>query len=553
MSAKLIIYQVLPRLFGNTNASCVPNSSIYVNGCGKLSDFTYEMLESIKDLGCTHIWFTGVIEHATKTDYTKYGILKDNNQVVKGEAGSPYAIKDYYDIDPDLADSIPSRVQEFKDLIKRVHNSGMNVIIDFVPNHVARQYHSDSCPSKVMDFGYNDNTEYPFYPMNNYYYLPNQSFISPISSSEISDTYIETPARASGNDCFKPNPSIHDWFETVKINYGVDYMNNKVSYFNPIPDTWTKMGEIIEFWLQLGVDGFRCDMAEMVPVQFWKWIIAKAKESFHDSIFIGEVYNKENYSEYLNIAGFDYLYDKVGLYDTLKLVTTGKASADEITLRWQELGSIQPRMLNFIENHDEVRAASDFYAGDPFKAIPALAVSLMLNSAPFMIYFAQELGERGMESEGFSGIDGKTSIYDYWALKSIISWRSGEDNSIRLIYSRLLNIATNEKAVSEGKSYDLQYANKKSDLYDPSKHYSFIRSYDKDMILIVVNFSDTDADLGINIPLHAFDFLESESKIATSGVDMIDGSAIDETIQADTKYKIFVKRNWVRILKFSLQ
>ena len=553
MSAKLIIYQVLPRLFGNTNASCVPNSSIYVNGCGKFSDFTYEILLSIKDLGCTHIWFTGVIEHATKTDYTKYGILKDNNQVVKGEAGSPYAIKDYYDVDPDLADNIPSRIQEFTDLISRVHHSGMHVIIDFVPNHVARQYHSDSSPSNMMDFGFTDNPEYPFHPMNNFYYLPNQSFISPIQSTEYSNTYSEKPARASGNDCFKPNPSINDWFETVKLNYGVDYMNNKVSYFNPIPDTWNKMGEIIEFWLHLGVDGFRCDMAEMVPVQFWKWAISKAKKIFRNIIFIGEVYNKENYSEYLDIAGFDYLYDKVGLYDTLKLVTTGKAAADEITLRWQELGPFQSRMLNFIENHDEVRVASDFYAGDPLKAIPALTVSLMLNSAPFMIYFAQELGERGMDSEGFSGIDGKTSIYDYWALKSVISWRSGEENNIRTIYSRLLNIATTEKALTEGKSYDLQYANNKTELYDPSVHYSFIRSYYKDMILIVVNFSDTDAHLGITIPLHAFDFLGSERKIATSGVDMIDGSVMDEKIQPDTKYKIFVKRNWVRILKFSLQ
>ncbi len=553
MSSKLIIYQVLPRLFGNTNVSCVPNSSIYVNGCGKLSDFTHEMLSSIKDLGCTHIWFTGVIEHATKTDYTKYGILKDNNQVVKGEAGSPYAIKDYYDIDPDLSGDIPLRVQEFKDLIKRVHDSGMHVIVDFVPNHVARQYHSDSSPSGVMDFGFYDNPEYPFHPMNNYYYLPNQSFISPIQFPEISDTYRENPARASGNDFFKPNPSINDWFETVKLNYGVDYMNGKVGYFNPVPDTWNKMGEIIEYWLQIGVDGFRCDMAEMVPVQFWKWVIDKTKRGYPDSIFIGEVYKREQYREYLEIAGFDYLYDKVGLYDTLKMVTTGKAAANEITLRWQELGSIQSKMLNFIENHDEVRAASDFYAGDAFKAIPALTVSLMLNTAPFMIYFAQELGERGMESEGFSGIDGKTSIYDYWGLKSIISWRSGEENSIRPIYSKLLNIATTEKAVTEGKSYDLQYANKKSGLYDPSRHYSFIRSYGKDMILFVVNFSDTDAHLGINIPLHAFDFLGSENKIATSGVDMIDGSSIDETIQPDIEYKIFVKRNWVRILKFSLQ
>ncbi|MEA5006041.1 MAG: alpha-amylase family glycosyl hydrolase [Rikenellaceae bacterium] len=553
MSAKLLIYQVLPRIFGNTNASCVPNSSIYVNGCGKLSDFTYEVLSLIKNLGCTHIWFTGIIEHATKTDYSRYGILKDYNQIVKGEAGSPYAIKDYYDIDPDLADNIPSRLQEFKDLIQRVHDSGMCVIIDFVPNHVARQYHSDSCPSNVTDFGFTDNSEYSFHPMNNFYYLPNQSFISPVQSSVLSDTYYEVPARASGNDCFKPNPTTHDWFETVKLNYGIDYMSNTGCYFNPIPDTWNKMGEILKYWLELGVDGFRCDMAEMVPVKFWKWVIDKVQKKHPDTIFIGEVYNKERYSEYLDIAGFNYLYDKVGLYDTLKLVTVGKAPANEITRRWQELGPNQSKMLNFIENHDEVRAASDFYAGDPYKAIPALTVSLMLNTAPFMIYFAQELGERGMESEGFSGIDGKTSIYDYWALKSIISWRSGETNTIRPIYCKLLNIATREKAVSEGKSYDLQYANNRNDQYNPALNYSFIRSYDKVMILIVVNFSDNDAFLAINIPLHAFDFLESDKKMAVSGIDMVDDILIDGTISSETPYKIFVKKNWIRILKFSLQ
>ncbi len=553
MSAKLIIYQVLPRLFGNTNASCVPNSSIYVNGCGKLSDFTCDELSSIKDLGCTHIWFTGVIEHSTKTDYTKYGILKDSNQIVKGEAGSPYAIKDYYDIDPDLADNVPSRLLEFKDLIKRVHGSGLSVIIDFVPNHVARQYHSDSCPANVFDLGVSDNPEYPFHPMNNYYYLPNQNFISPVKNTTNSDTYFEYPARASGNDCFKPNPTIHDWFETVKLNYGVDYMNDMSCYFNPVPDTWNKMGDIIEYWLGLGVDGFRCDMAEMVPMQFWKWVIDKTKKKYRNSIFIGEVYNKEKYSEYINNGGFDYLYDKVGLYDTLKSVTTGKAAAYEITNRWQELGPIQSRMLNFIENHDEVRVASAFYAGDPFKAIPALTVSLMLNTAPFMIYFAQELGERGMDNEGFSGIDGKTSIYDYWALESIISWRSREDNSIRPIYRKLLNIATNERAISVGKSYDLQYANKKSDCYDPDKHYAFIRSHGKDMILIIVNFSHNDALLGINIPLHAFNFMESERKYAVSGSDMLEDINIDQQIYPDKQFTVSVKSHWVRILKFSLQ
>ena len=551
---KFIIYQVLPRLFGNTTSECVPGGTIDINGCGKFSDFDDCMLESIKELGCTYVWFTGIIEHSTKTDYSSYGIFKDYNQLVKGEAGSPYAIKDYYDVDPDLAGNVYNRFNEFKELIDRVHNAGMKVLIDFVPNHVARVYISDSKPDHIHDFGSADNPCYSFHPMNNFYYIQNESFKSPISSSYPSEIYYEFPAKVSGNDCFRSDPTINDWFETVKLNYGVDYKSGGICYFDPVPDTWNKMDDILNFWLMTGIDGFRCDMAEMVPIQFWHKVIPKAKQKFPESIFIAEVYNPSKYSDYLEFGSFDYLYDKVGLYDTLKMITLGNKSAEDITKCWQSLGSIQPRMLNFIENHDEVRAASDFYACDSFSAIPALTVSLMLNQSPFMIYFAQELGERGMDTEGFSSLDGKTSIYDYWALSSIKTWRSSkEEPDIRKIYRKLMSISTLEKAVSEGKNYDLQYMNPESDYYNPKLHYSFLRSFQNEIILIVVNFSNVDSLIKINIPKHAFEYFGIDRAITTTGFDLIDEVKVEEPLSTEIPYSLSVKKKWIRIIKFLLQ
>ncbi|KAA6333249.1 Cyclomaltodextrin glucanotransferase [termite gut metagenome] len=150
---KIIIYQVFTRLFGNTNTACLCGGSITENGCGKMSDFTVGALREIKKLGITHIWYTGIIEHATQTDYTAYGIAPDHPAIVKGKAGSPYAIKDYYDVDPDLANDVPKRMKEFENLVSRTHRNGLKMIIDFVPNHVSRQYRSDAHPAGIVDLG----------------------------------------------------------------------------------------------------------------------------------------------------------------------------------------------------------------------------------------------------------------------------------------------------------------------------------------------------------------------------------------------------------------
>ena len=332
---KMVIYQVFPRWFGNLRPSPVMNGSLAENGVGKFSAFTPLALSKIKELGVTHVWYTGVIEHATKTDYTMFGIRKDHSAVVNCKAGSPYAIKDYYDIDPDLADNIQNRMSEFEDLVKRTHEAGMKVIIDFVPNHVARQYFSDAREPFVEDLGQTDNVSKAFDVNNNFYYLPGQTLTLRFDPQREEDfAYSEFPAKVTGNNHFDAYPSQNDWYETVKLHYGVDYMHGGARHFNTIPNTWEKMLEILLFWADKGVDGFRCDMAEMVPVEFWNWVIPQVKK-VRDVIFIAEVYNPDEYRNYIYTGHFDYLYDKVGLYDTVRAVMCGRAPASKIRHCWQ--------------------------------------------------------------------------------------------------------------------------------------------------------------------------------------------------------------------------
>jgi len=280
---KMIIYQVFTRLFGNNHNHCINSGSIAENGCGKMADFTAKALNEIKKLGATHIWYTGIIEHATQTDYRRYNIRPDHPAIVKGKAGSPYAIKDYYDVDPDLANDVPERMKEFENLVQRTHRSGLKVIIDFVPNHVARQYHSDAQPDGTSQLGANDDPNYAFSPYNNFYYIPQSELHGQFDmKGSATEPYKECPAKATGNNRFDAYPNITDWYETVKLNYGVDYQNGGTCHFNPTPDTWTKMLDILLFWADKNIDGFRCDMAEMVPVEFWEWVIPQVKEKHPD-------------------------------------------------------------------------------------------------------------------------------------------------------------------------------------------------------------------------------------------------------------------------------
>ena len=554
MTEKITIYQVLPRLYGNTTANNIPGGSIHENGCGKLNDFTDKELNNIRQKGITHVWYTGVIRHATKTNYTAYGIPRCHPAVVKGQAGSPYAISDYYDIDPDLAVDINSRMAEFEALVARTHKAGMKVVIDFVPNHVARQYKSLFQPEGVKGLGDDDDITQGFSPQNNFYYCPGEQF-SPYLDLYSGETepYHEEPAKATGNDHFDSRPGRNDWYETIKLNYGVDYYAGGIGFFNPVPDTWSKMLAILEFWASKGVDAFRCDMAEMVPSAFWAWALGKLKAKHPEVKIIGEVYNPSLYRTYI-ASGFDYLYDKVGMYDTLRSIVCSGQSSTAITGAWQATDDIADQMLYFLENHDEQRVASDYFAGCPFKAVPALAVSLLLRRNPFMLFEGEEYGEKGMDAEGFSGCDGRTTIFDYWSIDTLCRASkfqlTPEETRLAQIHTSLISIARNEPAISEGKCFDLMYANPWSDSFNPHRHYTFLRSTSNTLLLVLANFDSQPASVRINLPTHAFDYLNIPEGPRTA-TELLTGEKTQLNLAKDGAIAASAPANSVSIYKIT--
>lgn len=561
--AKHIIYQILPRLWGANNANPKKRGSLEENGCGKFKDIDDASLEYFKWLGCTHIWYTGVIRHATKS--CGEGCEPSHPQIVKGEAGSPYAIRDYYDVNPYLAVNPDERLSEFRSLVDRTHRAGLKVIIDFVPNHVSRDYGAGIRSEGRPVLGAEDNKTVNWAPENDFLYYPGTSLKLPndaeyknetedfingrkreyrimpawtggMSTDEMTPAqksmlapYSESPAMATGNNCFTPEPGENDWYETVKINYCDTHSG-----------TWDKMRDIIEFWISLGVDGFRCDMVELVPSDFFKWLISDIKSKNPDVVFIAEVYRKELYKKYIREVGFDILYDKSGMYDILRAVVEKNVndngipvelwqSATGITRNWQYLGDLQPYMLNFLENHDEQRFASDFFGRDASNQFAPLYASLFFNVAPFMIYFGQEVGERGMDEEGFSGRDGRTSIFDWWSIASIIRLRkviaagayksldpavleksgmTGKEAEFFCRFASMIRTAADNPAVSGGTVYDLCYCNYDSEGFDKDRHFVFLRDYEERTVLVACNFSLKTAALKIRIPAHAFDWMQ---------------------------------------------
>ena len=562
MDKKIVIYQIFTRLFGNRNTTRKVAGSVAENGVGKLNDFDATVLRHIHDMGITHVWYTGVIRHATQTDYSTYGIPRQNPLVVKGVAGSPYAIADYYDIDPDLAENVDERMQEFEHLVERTHKAGMKVIIDFVPNHVAREYHSIKKPAGVKDLGEDDNQGMNFSPQNNCYYSDYQLDLSGVSAyrnREDKETdYIENPAKATGNDRFDNRPSDNDWYETVKLNYGVDYCNGRgrSDHFDPIPNTWAKMTDILLFWASKGVDGFRCDMAEMVPSSFWRYATTVVKNRYPQIDFIGEVYDGNQYHTFVD-SGFDYLYDKVGMYDCIRDVICGHRPASAITYQWQTVGDIAQHMLYFLENHDEQRIASDFFCGDAKKAIPGVVVSALLMRNPFMLYAGQEFGEKGMDAEGFSGRDGRTTIFDYWSLDTLRNGYfdrrhiSKDAKALAVQYQQILRIANREKAVYDGEFFDLMYVNPASLHFNPRVNYAFLRKAANEVLMVVTNFSADRMNLKVMIPEHAFNFLNIP-ETTVEAVDLLTGEQQTITLQKDGMFPADVRPYSARIFKFSI-
>jgi glycosidase len=521
-SEKIIIYQMMTRLFGNVKTLNKKFGTQQENGVGKFNDINEVALKGIKELGVTHVWYTGVIEHSLLSDYTAYGIPLDDADVVKGRAGSPYAIKDYYDINPDLAVDVKNRMGEFESLVQRTHNQKLKVIIDFVPNHVARKYQSDARPDGTKDLGEEDDITVSFKASNNFYYLPGQSFQPPAGYDPLGPTnsfptkdgkFDETPAKVTGNNQFTPTPGINEWFETVKLNYGVDIQNGNKTYFDPVPDTWKKMLDILIYWTEKKVDGFRCDMAEMVPVEFWNWAIPQVKAVNNEVIFIAEIYNPAEYANYVDKGHFDFLYDKVELYDLIRLglLKAGDRSTIEIeAIKSSHIRQrISDRMLHFLENHDEQRIASPFFIGDPWKALPGMVVSATIDKAPVMIYFGQEVGEPGKGEEGFSGEDGRTTMFDYWGVPEHQKWVNGgkfdggqlsdEQKQLRQFYGDILNLSKNNRAVALGDYIDLTKHNVGAK--NCSNRISvFARVLSEERLIVVAGFNDKMEHVKIELP-----------------------------------------------------
>lgn len=523
---KAVVYQVFTRLFGNKNTTNKPWGTIEENGVGKFNDFTDKALQEIKKLGVTHVWFTGVPHHDVIRDYTKYGISNDDPDVVKGRAGSPYAVKDYYNVNPDLAVNPAKRLQEFEALIKRTHANGLKVIIDIVPNHIARNYHSLSNPKGVKDFGADDDTSVEYKRDNNFYYIPGKAFEVPTSDTYkplngeknplIDGKFKEFPAKWTGNGSREAKPDINDWYETVKVNYGIkpdgskdfpelpegfDKKDFKAHYEywqgKDVPDSWKKFRDIALYWTKKGVDGFRYDMAEMVPYEFWSYMNAAIKMQDSDAFLLAEVYNPKEYRNYINLGLMDYLYDKVETYDHLKAVIQGNALPDALSDIQSNMIDIEHHMLHFLDNHDEQRLASAAFAGTPEKGKPLMVISATISTSPTMIYFGQEVGEPGNEDAGF-GKPTRTSIFDYIGVPHHQRWMNDgkfdggqlteSEKELRDFYARLLNFTIKSSAMM-GKYQEIQTVNRnETKEYDPGL-YSFVRWDNKEKLIIIANCS----------------------------------------------------------------
>ncbi|MFS1703160.1 alpha-amylase family glycosyl hydrolase [Alteromonas sp. AMM-1] len=536
-NAKPVIYQVFTRLFGNKNTTNTPWGTLEENGVGKFSDINDDALIALKQMGISHVWYTGIVHHASVTDYSEYGIPVDDPDVVKGRAGSPYAVRDYYNVNPDLADDPTQRLAEFEALIARTHAQGLKVIIDIVPNHVARKYAPLTYPE--TSFGLHDNTNVEYQKNNNFYYVPGQGFevpdipesLTPLGgeSHPLADgKFDESPAKWTGNGARAAKPDVNDWYETVKINYGVrpdgtyDFpalpeamrglpATEHVAFWKDksVPDSWVKFKDITQYWLNKGVDGFRYDMAEMVPVAFWSYLNSHIKVRRPDAFLLAEVYQPHIYRDYLQLGLMDSLYDKVDFYDTLKRIMQGNGATSELVAIQQQYQDIAPQLLHFLENHDEQRIASPDFAGDAEKGKPALVVSALMSSSPMMVYFGQEVGEDGSEDMGF-GKPTRTTIFDYAGVPAHQRWMnegkfdggqlSDSEKALRHYYETVLKITATHPAAT-GSYASLHQASLTGDSDYSEKQLAFARWQGDDKLIVVSNFDANNAvDLNVLLP-----------------------------------------------------
>lgn len=490
------IYQLFLRQFSNVNDTRKPNGTLAENGVGKFADLDDRALRSLRELGVTHLWLTGTLRQATATDYSAIGLAADDPDLLKGLAGSPYAVRDYFDVCPDYATDPTRRLEEFRALVDRIHRNRLRVLLDFVPNHVARSHSSVVKPE--LSFGVHDNRGTFFAPSNNFYYLPGALRLPTVKDGQpVSPTCQVTGgcdgafagetewSRVTGNNAVTNAPNSGDWYETVKLNYGFDFTLGRHGPKEfptdehpekPIPDTWLKMDAVLAHWQQLGVDGFRCDMAHWVPLEFWRWAIGRARTRQANMLFVAEAYDNDpnkltdgNVLKALVGAGFDAVYDDQS-YDILKDIYDGPKWANDLD---GVLGAVAPlhQSLRYAENHDEVRLAHPKHWAGLGTAVgrPVTALLFAFGRGPVLLYNGQEVGEPALGAEGFGGDDGRTSIFDYWSMPELAKWvnghrydggaLSGEQRALRSWYARLLQ-TVRHPALARGEFLPLNGTNR---------------------------------------------------------------------------------------------
>lgn len=564
---KPVIYQIFTRLYGNKVGANLPWGTIEENGVGKFDDINEQALKALKDFGVNYVWYTGVLHHAVVNDYPELGLVSDDADVVKGRAGSPYAIKDYYSVNPDLANDVTRRLEEFDALVQRTHQAGLKVIIDIVPNHVARNYQSLNAPEGTIDFGANDDTSVVYARENNFYYVPGQSFVVPSSpdysvlggrSPEAVDgVFHESPAKWTGNGARSPEPNIGDWYETVKINFGVrpdgrfDFdtlpasYNSKsveeiVAYWEArsVPQSWQQFLAIAKFWLERGVDGFRFDMAQMVPVEFWSYLNSNIKALYPETLLLAEIYEPHRYRDYIYRGRMDYLYSKMEIYDALRAVMEGKSGVGRIREAFESHSDIDAHMLYFLENHDEQRIASEAFMGSGESGLPGALTALLLGRGPVMLYFAQELGEASDEDAGF-GKASRTTIFDYWGVPTQQRWMSeGQFDGRQSTESELKLRKLYQQAIQLLKEHDLSTWDtdfvSAEDVDGSDQVLAFRRCGASQCLLVLANFATTNVDLSLSESIRAVISGSSQVLNSISGQPALklNGSALDLPAQS---------------------
>jgi glycosidase len=544
---RAVIYQLFVRTFGNTRSSLVFNGSLDENGCGKFCDIDSTALTAIRDMGFNHVWLTGVIEQASGTAYPDRPA--DPPDILKGRAGSPYAIRDYFDVCPDYAVEPKRRLEEFKELVDRCHATGLQVIIDFIPNHVARSFGSDVRPE--LSFGANDKRDVFFDRDNHFFYLDETHagggapLKLPTVGMEGCTGRFEPEqefGRVTGNNAVTWAPSVHDWYETVKLNYGHDFTQGRDTSHLPkadaptkdVPRTWRTMDEIIAYWQGMGVDGFRADMAHMIPMEFWAWVVRRARQRNPQVYFGAEAYDSDpakltdrDVIDALLDTGFDGAYEHPTYKILQGIYESGKWANDldgEIFT-----GRRFHQCIRYLENHDEVRIASPQHWGGQGMRVgkPAAAVLFGMSRASIMLYNGQEIGEPAIGAEGFSGDDGRTSIFDYTAMPEFQKWvnrakfdgggLSAEQRELRKWYAGLLQVLK-EPAFERGEFFGLNYANQESQEFG---HwiYAFLRrdAPSGQVFLCVANFHpDQDLEVKVRFTPEALAFLGKAGSAAFS-------------------------------------